>query len=293
LYTKYRTGSSKGIKDIKKMLEDKMTSSINAMTGIMIRDANILTKMEKARFPSDDAHEIIKLLKEGITKDFPYLEDINYTIKYVPDVLKDFLNPAMYLVSPIDAYRDNLIYINLAKESESFFTTVAHESYPGHMYQNAYFLSSNPQLIQTLVGTVGYSEGWGLYTEIHSYAYAGFEEDLARLFQLNAEFTYCLYALADIGIHYDNWTVDEYLKFWADYGIEDDSMREFYQYMVTDPGVYLPYVVGYLEFMDLRKTAESKLGIKYNLKEFNKFLLDIGPVPFDILSERMEAWMKK
>jgi len=292
LYVKYRTGSSKNISEIKKMLDDKMTASMNAMMGILIKDANILTKMERATFPSDDPREIIELLKGSITDDFPHLDDVNYTIKYVPDALKDFLNPAMYLISPIDAYHDNLIYINTAKESESFFTTMAHESYPGHLYQNVYFLSSNPRLIQTLIGTTGYSEGWGLYTEIYSYAYAGFEENLARLFQYNAEYTYCLYALSDIGIHYDNWTVDKYMEFWAGYGVEDEGMREFYQYMVTEPGVYLPYVVGYLEFMDARETASNKLGSKFDLKEFHQFLLDVGPVPFDILGKKMEEWMK-
>lgn len=290
-YVKYRTGSSKSVKQMKKALENKLDDCIKQITRLTPRDSQILTNIE---YPAKDPNDIIEHLKTAISSDFPLLENAGYNIKYVHESLKDFLNPAMYIIPPIDEYAKNYIYINIVPEDadDSMFTTVAHESFPGHLYQNVYFMQSNPELIQTLISPTGYTEGWGLYTEIYSFAYAGFDEDVCKALQINSELIHCLYALADIGIHYDGWTLDEYKDFWLSIGLYDEGLDDFYQYIVTEPGVYLPYVIGYLEIMELRNKTETALGNNLDIKDFHKFLLEIGPAPFPIIEQRLSDWIK-
>ncbi len=42
------------------------------------------------------------------------------------------------LVPAIDFYKENVIYVNKAQTAE-LYPTLAHEGYPGHLYQNVYY----------------------------------------------------------------------------------------------------------------------------------------------------------
>lgn len=293
LYAQYTTGSDKTMFQMKKALNNRMTYCSNQITGLIIKDNSIFDKMAAFQFPLNAPEEIIEYLKTAISEDFPALSSVGYTIKYVDESLKDYLNPAMYLIPPIDAYNQNFIYINTDpdEDNSTMFSTVAHEGFPGHLYQNIYFLNTKPERIQSLIGTNGYSEGWGLYTEIYSYALTDTEKNLVEALQLNSEYIYCLYALSDIGVHYDGWDLEKYIAFWAEQGIEDIAFDEMYQYTVTSPAAYLPYVIGYIEIMDLRTKAETALVDEYNIKTFHKFLLDSGPASFSILDKMMDEWI--
>ena len=99
-----------------------------------------------------------------------------------------------------------------------------------------------------------------------------------------------LYCLADIGINYEGWTLEDTQDF---LGIDEDTSREIYEILVEEPALYLAYYGGYLEFMELREKAEETLGEKFNLKDFHTFLLDVGPAQFEIIEEQMEAWMEE
>ena len=89
--------------------------------------------------------EILETLKAQISKDFPALSKCSYKVKYVPKALEGSLSPAFYLVPPLDRYQDNVVYINRGTrfQNEDLFPTLAHEGYPGHLYQNVYFISNN------------------------------------------------------------------------------------------------------------------------------------------------------
>ena len=65
-----------------------------------------------------------------------------------------------------------------------------------------------------------------------------------------------------------------------------------YDYIVEDPAGYLDYFVGYLEFVNLRNKAKNALGDDFDLKEFHQFIMDEGPMPFYMLDERLDEWIK-
>lgn len=291
---RFKTGSSKSMNEIINMMDTTMENSFAEITGIILKDQNILEKVEAFNsFPLTDPVEILEDLKKDILADFPEPIDVKCEIKYVHESLSEYLSPAMYLMPAIDNYENNLIYIN-GNDKETLatiYTTVAHEGYPGHLYQNVYFRSQNPAPIRSILDFTGYDEGWATYAEYLSYKYAGIDSDLAALLEAHNRILLLMYARADIGIHYEGWTREEAVQYLNNFTDDEKLSGMIYEILLEEPGVYLPYAVGYLEIMELKNKARSVLGNDFNLKEFHEFLLDTGPAQFGIIEDQMEAWL--
>jgi len=291
---RFKTGSSKSMNEIINMMDTTMENSFAEITGIILKDQNILEKVEAFNsFPLTDPVEILEDLKKDILADFPEPIDVKCEIKYVHESLSEYLSPAMYLMPAIDNYENNLIYIN-GNDKETLatiYTTVAHEGYPGHLYQNVYFRSQNPAPIRSILDFTGYDEGWATYAEYLSYKYAGIDSDLAALLEAHNRILLLMYARADIGIHYEGWTRKEAVQYLNNFTDDEKLSGMIYEILLEEPGVYLPYAVGYLEIMELKNKARSVLGNDFNLKEFHEFLLDTGPAQFGIIEDQMEAWL--
>lgn len=289
-----KTGSNKSMKDIIKMLDTAIGDGILNITTLAISKPSVMDEFEAfTAFPLTDPEDIVEDLKVSILEDFPEPVDVNYEIKYVHESLSDYLSPAMYLIPAIDNYTDNNIYIN-GNDFETLstiYTTVAHEGYPGHLYQNVYFRSQKPAPIRTLLNFLGYDEGWATYVEFLSYQYSGIDEDLAALFETNNEVVLLMYARADIGIHYEGWTKAKAVSYINQFSGDEDTSVKIYEVLLEEPAIYLPYAVGYLEIMNLRHLAETKQGDAFNAKDFHKFLLDIGPAQFGIIEDHIEVWL--
>lgn len=289
----YETGSSKSIREMQKLLNSTVKSALISMSAAQMQDPSIYTRYENAKFPTSDPVEGLKYLKDAIQADFPALDDVDYSVKYIHESLQEYLSPAMYLVPPFDDRNNNNIYINQNPEysMDGIFTTLAHEGYPGHLYQNVYYLGTEPSPIRQLLRTTGYTEGWGTYAEFYGYKLAGYDPKLSEFLLNNHCAILCLYGLSEIGIHWSGWDLDETIAFWADYGIDKDTASEIYLDLISEPGVYLPYIIGYLEFTALRDKASEALGDHFSIREFHTFLLDIGPAPFAVIDSRLEQWI--
>lgn len=290
------TGSSKPMKKIIDMLDSSLSTNLITLNTLMTKDTNVYEEAAALSYPLTDPVEILEYLKSAIKKDFPECPDVNYDIKYVHKSLQEHLSPAMYLVPAIDNYQNNIIYINKNPDYnlDQIFNTLAHEGYPGHLYQSVYFRNTNPSPIRSLLDFGGYAEGWATYVEFYSYSLAGFSNNLAAFMEANMAANMALYCRLDVGINYEGWTLDETASYLRDFGLTKSATVELlYTTMVEEPALYPQYGIGYLEFMDLKKTARETLGDKFNLKDFHKFLLDIGPAQFDIISDRLNIWMKE
>ncbi|MBE5966564.1 MAG: DUF885 domain-containing protein [Lachnospiraceae bacterium] len=296
LLAKHKTGSNRSVEEMADLLEGAIQDGIVKLTTLSLTDAAILDKyMDFTSFPLTDPEEILHDLKGDIAKDFPEAVPVNCQIKYVHKSLSDYLSPAMYLVPPIDDYRNNSIYINGndTKTLATIYTTVAHEGYPGHLYQCVYFRNQNPAPIRSLMDFAGYDEGWATYVEMYSYHLAGIDENLASFLEANNIIILCMYARADIGIHYEGWKKDDTIRFILKI-INDAKIAEsIYNTLLEEPAIYLPYAIGFLEIRNMREKAEDTLGDKFVMKEFHQFFLDIGPAQFDVIDNRLETWMKE
>lgn len=288
---RYQTGSSKTIPEMIDLLEDTIDTNLIKMNEILISNPDTYNQMLEIDYPYSDPDEILKYLKVAMEDDYPYLSHVNYTIKYVDDSLEDYLSPAFYLTPALDNYMENSIYINQSSKYDlsNIFTTLAHEGYPGHLYQCVYFNSLSPQPIRTILNFGGYSEGWATYVEMESYHLAGFPTDVASLLAMNNSSILAVSSRIDIGINYEGWTFDDtkdYLN--EELGITDiEIINDFYYSLIEEPGNYLKYTIGYLELLELRKKVEQNMGEDFVLKDFHQNVLSIGPAPFSIIEERL------
>ena len=237
---------------------------------------------------SSDPEEILETLRERISGDFPEAPAVSWEVKYVHPDLEEYLSPAFYLTPPVDTLSPNAIYINghAQMEGSQLFTTLAHEGFPGHLYQTVFFASTNPPKIRHLLGMSGYVEGWATYVESYAYGYTGQDAGLARLQWLNRSLNLCIYSLLDTGIHYDGWTLEKAAGFLEGFGISDpDAVEEIYQVIVEDPTNYLKYYMGCLSFMDLREECREEQGDAFDVKEFHRMVLETGPCQFPVLEK--------
>lgn len=291
---KFKTGSDKSMTELIDLLDTSIADGILAITKLAVAEQSLIEKFDGfSGFPLTDPEDILGDLKQAILVDFPEPVDVNCDIKYVHESLSDYLSPAMYLVPAIDNYTNNNIYIN-GNDSDTLstiYTTVAHEGYPGHLYQNVYFKSQNPAPIRNILDFIGYAEGWATYVEYYSYELSGIDKDLASLFRINNELILMMYARADIGIHYEGWDKSYAVTYINGFAGDEDISTEIYETLLEEPAVYLPYAVGYLEILELRDIAEKAQGENFNPKDFHKFLLDIGPAQFSIIEDNIMLWL--
>lgn len=284
------TGSSRSIKEISKGLESVIDDNILTIQKVVTENPEILDEVSDATFSMTDPNEILDFLKEDIKDGYPALEAVNYQVKYVPESLQEYLSPAFYLSPTIDKYTDNCIYINTfnSYDLSDIFTTLAHEGYPGHLYQSVYYNQQNPYPIRNLLSFTGYSEGWASYAEYDSYDRAGLSENVAAVLKANQIAMICMYADIDIGINYYGWSYDDTKEYLDKFGIRDDSdIAKVYTAMVEEPGVYLKYAGGYCEILKLEEEAKDLMGKDYDVEKFREYLLTFGPAQFDVIEKYM------
>ena len=283
------TGSTRSVEEIRDMTRRQMTEDLEAMERVM----KISEKEVNASIPQNPT-SILQDLQTKITTSFPKLPDTTYEVKYVPKAMQEHLSPAFYMIPAIDAYNENVIYVNEAQigNTMALFTTLAHEGYPGHLYQTVYFANTNPDPIRTILNFGGYVEGWATYAEMCSYYLAPLTKDQATLLQKNSSIVLGLYTLADIGIHYDGWSREDAIAFYKKYGIGDeDNINQIYDLILGSPGNYLKYYVGYVEFLELKKDWVKEYGSQASQKEFHKAVLDVGPAPFKVVEKYIRCEM--
>ena len=294
------TGTDTSVKQLMRKTEYFLEEFIYSLQTLVQENPEVYDEFLDYEFPVMEPEEILEDLREKSADYFPEPPQVNYTIKYVHPSMEEHSSPAFYLTTPVDDLQNNLIYINnrQASSAESdgaeFYAMLAHEGYPGHLYQNIYTGSSDLPLVRSLLSYSGYAEGWATYVE-HSYAFhlSGMSDTLAQLFAGNSAATLALHAYIDMGIHYEGWNQEDVVDFLAGYGISDrNAAEEIFKLVVEEPANYLNYFIGYLEFLDLRRAAEKELGEDFDVKEFHGFLLETGPAPFYIIEDYMKEWMK-
>ncbi len=294
---KTKTGTGKSMEELAKLLDTAIGNEVLQITRITLAHPDILDRyLEFTSFPITDPEAILEDLKKDIVEDFPEPVPVSCEIKYVDESLSEYLSPAMYLVPALDAYKDNNIYINGNDEEtlSKIYTTVAHEGYPGHLYQCVYFRDQNPAPIRSIMNFTGYDEGWATYVEHYSYQLAGIDEIMAEFLESNSAVMLFMYARADIGIHYEGWNEKKALAYINSFVGDPDltTSQMIYDTLLEEPAIYLPYAIGFLEISELRAEAENQLGAAFDARDFHKFLLDIGPAQFTIIEHYFDEWLQ-
>ena len=290
-YYTYLLKSSCGIYDSVEELQTRLANQLLAdykeIRAILEEDPSLAASLLQENSQSGRTPEqILSSLQEQIKKDFPEISDVAYEVKYIHEDLKEHLSPAFYLTLPIDTGSPNLIYLNPDSRliGIELYTTLAHEGFPGHLYQSQFFLSKDHPAVRHTLNMGGYVEGWATYIESYAYLYGSENQQLGRLHWLNRAMNLCLYSLLDIGIHYYGWTCEKAAKYLENFGVSDRAVcREIFQIIVEDPANYLKYYGGCLKFMDLKEEASRQED--FHPIDFHEKVLETGPCQFPILEK--------
>ncbi len=282
------TGSEKTVPELEDMTRRQIISDLEAMEEVL----NIAGSQAKETAAMEDNNPVTILneLENKTGGAFPEPPETVTQVKYVPEAMEEHLSPAFYMIPAIDNTEENVIYVNQSHMSNNLtlYTTLAHEGYPGHLYQTVYYAGTDPDPLRSIFNFGGYVEGWATYAEMCSYYLSSLSKEQATLRQKSSSIILGLYALADMGIHYDGWSRIDTVSFFKNYGIKDaKTIERIYELIIGSPGNYLKYYIGYVEFLELKKEWAEKKNSDFSQKEFHEAVLSVGPAPFALVEEYM------
>lgn len=288
------TGCDDSVEDLFSQIAKARREDLTFCQNLLEKNPKLASQSPKPDAALKEENAMLSRLQKEILTDFPAPPQTDVEICHVDPALSEYLAPAFYITAPIDDISHNRIYINDAKNDTDiyYFTTLAHEGYPGHLYQTICTSSYGAPEVLSLLNYPGYTEGWATYTEMQSFYYAGLDPDLASLLQHNQAATLSLYATADIGIHYFGWEKEKIAAFWSEYGVDDTAtVKRITDLILEEPGNYLKYYVGYLKFRQMREqfALENK---SFSVSAFHEAILRTGPSPFSVLEETVRDQLK-
>ena len=288
------TGCDDSVEDLFSQIAKARREDLTFCQNLLENNPKLASQSPKPDAALKEENAMLSRLQKEILTDFPAPPQTEVEICHVDPALSEYLAPAFYITAPIDDISHNRIYINDAKNDTDiyYFTTLAHEGYPGHLYQTICTSSYGAPEVLSLLNYPGYTEGWATYTEMQSFYYAGLDPDLASLLQHNQAATLSLYATADIGIHYFGWEKEKNAAFWSEYGVDDTAtVKRITDLILEEPGNYLKYYVGYLKFRQMREqlALENK---SFSVSAFHEAILRTGPSPFSVLEETVRDQLK-
>lgn len=288
------TGCDDSVEDLFSQIAKARREDLTFCQNLLEKNPKLASQSPKPDAALKEENSMLSRLQKEILTDFPAPPQTEVEICHVDPALSEYLAPAFYITAPIDDISHNRIYINDAKNDTDiyYFTTLAHEGYPGHLYQTICTSSYGAPEVLSLLNYPGYTEGWATYTEMQAFYYAGLDPDLASLLQHNQAATLSLYATADIGIHYFGWEKEKIAAFWSEYGVDDTAtVKRITDLILEEPGNYLKYYVGYLKFRQMREqfALENK---SFSVSAFHEAILRTGPSPFSVLEETVRDQLK-
>lgn len=288
------TGCDDSVEDLFSQIAKARREDLTFCQNLLEKNPKLASQSPKPDAALKEENAMLSRLQKEILTNFPAPPQTEVEICHVDPALSEYLAPAFYITAPIDDISHNRIYINDAKNDTDiyYFTTLAHEGYPGHLYQTICTSSYGAPEVRSLLNYPGYTEGWATYTEMQAFYYAGLDPDLASLLQHNQAATLSLYATADIGIHYFGWEKEKIAAFWSEYGVDDTAtVKRITDLILEEPGNYLKYYVGYLKFRQMREqlALENK---SFSVSAFHEAILRTGPSPFSVLEETVRDQLK-
>ena len=222
---------------------------------------------------------------------------LGVTVRQVPAFSEKTAPGGYYQPPSLDGDRPGVFFANLYKvEGTPKFTmrTLAyHEAIPGHHFQIALQMKMEDlPFFRRASGFTAYVEGWALYAERLAREMGLQKEPLNDLGRLQAEMFRAVRLVVDTGMHAKRWSREQAI----DYMVEQTGMAanevtvEIERYLVM-PGQALAYKVGMMKILELRAYAQSKLGDRFNLKDFHRVILSQGAVPLEILEQVVREWV--
>ena len=286
-------------------LDDAMSDLIKELNSIVLSDVDAYYDFMDYQADVNDPSEVLEYVLDNMNDDFMAPVTDEYSIEYQLPVCEVDGVLAYYVSSRIDDISINNIKVNssaVADDTTTLYTTMAHEGFPGHLYQfTSMYANDNICDVRKTLDFIGVTEGWAEYASDIAMDYlTDCSDNVKRLIQINDMISYIVGSRLDLGVNYEGWDYEDAYDYLSDYYAvdndfdnEDNTVVELYTQAAGDPGVYLPYTVGHLMMDDLKEQAQDELGKKFDLKSFNTWIIgEMGITSFDVYSDNLDDWIK-
>ena len=289
-----KTGSAKTVEEMIEISDQTIEKCLRKLIKLQKKYPNIINRYRKSKKNIkivQNSQKVLNKLRQKMVKYYPKAPKVSCKIKYVHKTMEEYTSPEFYMVPAVDSYKENVIYINKSQTAE-LYPTLAHEGYPGHLYQNVYYAAKGDDPVRYLLDYPGYSEGYATYVEGFSYSMMdaeGYGDIYQQMNMEMYEYNLALCSRVDFGVHYEGWKKKDVRAYLRSFGMEKSQADELFQMIIENPANYLSYYIGYQEFHELLTDYKNKAGKQYNLKAYHTEILDAGPCSFDILRRRIES----
>ena len=289
-----KTGSAKTVEEMIEISDQTIEKCLRKLIKLQKKYPNIINRYRKSKKNIkivQNSQKVLNKLRQKMVKYYPKAPKVSCKIIYVHKTMEEYTSPAFYMVPAVDSYKENVIYINKSQTAE-LYPTLAHEGYPGHLYQNVYYAAKGDDPVRYLLDYPGYSEGYATYVEGFSYSMMdaeGYGDIYQQMNMEMYEYNLALCSRVDFGVHYEGWKKKDVRAYLRSFGMEKSQADELFQMIIENPANYLSYYIGYQEFHELLTDYKNKAGKQYNLKAYHTEILDAGPCSFDILRRRIES----
>jgi len=287
---KTKTSSKMSVEQTKQLLENEIDYCVEQL-AILEKENPKLYFSYHVFFEMDDPVEMLEQLKSQMSKFFPDPIVTTYEVDYLDSSISLSSIAAYYLIPPLDDYTHSHIKVRHGAD----FITVAHEGFPGHLYQATYELANTPAPSPILgyMHFTGFVEGWATYAEYYAYSmstdeitnavidYASYGNRLQR----------ALIALVDILANYDGLSKSELIAYYTNKGWEALYADAYYSSSIEEPAFRISYATGRIMLLNLKEKAEEALGDKFDLVEFHKVILDTGNSTFEYLETKIDEYI--
>ena len=250
---------------------------------------------ESYSFSAGTTEENLAYCKKFVGEDFPSIMEHNVTLRQVPKQLEDFFSPAAYLSCPIDDPTNNVIITNESQlaDYQNLLDTIAHEGYPGHMYEAVYHAENIESYYQRSANFTGYSEGWAQYAAEYVVTHAD-EYDQTLVSYIYAEdkiFNLLIPSRIDIGVNYEGWSREDVYDYLESYGLDYPEYGDgCYDIAIEIPCYYLGYSIGQIETSRIFAELFDDIGDDVSPLEIHEAYLAIGPAPFTIIENYVDTY---
>ena len=242
--------------------------------------------------------DCLEYLRLNLVAYFPDLGDVEYSVEELdPDTAPSTVI-AYYWPSPIDNHNQNIIRTNPNNMSPGYETygTLAHEGFPGHLYQHVYYYKSNPHNFRSAIGFIGYTEGWAVNSQYYAFQFADIGNAYAAAaISFEDAYYFILYSIIDMGVNYFGWTAKDISKYFEEesmlFNFSESDANYFRDFLIEMPGTYCSYGIGSSNFMTLCQETQNKMGDRFDFVSYHDALLKNGPLPFNILEGAVEEYI--
>ena len=291
MLTRGQTNSNATVQRSIEQLDAEINKVYNELIGITQNGFGWYDEYMNHEYSKGSLEDNLDFLRGKIASDFPSIPAHSYFTMEVPAVFEENFSPAAYCGYHLDNYNSNMLIVNNAAVDNNFGVTVAHEAYPGHMFQSIYTREHSTHAYLSLSVSIGYKEGWATYVENYAMKYftdSGTVTDGMILVKDESLLSMLLSTRADYGVHCENWDLQDCLDYFNSFGfgVTEDTFSEFYTLIVTDPSYYAKYGMGYVWTQKTMDDMHAKYPNKTDL-EIHTAYLDSLTGTFEQINESM------